>query len=210
MRMRRRERDGCGTFRFFEVSSRGATAHHTPPRQCREEGRKYSFRRRDTVDAWTRRIANGENFFFEKTESTFAMAGKTPRDSRARGHAGSAYRGGAHAIQVGRVYSARRRGGMHVEAPMATTAVRQDGLRASCRRNSLTWPQLRQDRNAYVASCRRETLLLGRKAWQDRNAGALAPRDRGWTRTRAAAAEGGHLEVLARRDENGKVRGTQA
>ena len=60
--MRRRERDGCGTFRFFEVSSRGATAHHTPPRQCREEGRKYSFRRRDTVDAWTRRIANGENF----------------------------------------------------------------------------------------------------------------------------------------------------
>ena len=65
--MRRRERDGCGTFRFFEVSSRGATAQHTPPRQCREEGRKYSFRRRDTVDAWTRRIANGENFFFEKT-----------------------------------------------------------------------------------------------------------------------------------------------
>ena len=60
--MRRRERDGCGTFRFFEVSSRGATAHHTPPRQWREEGRKYSFRRRDTVDARTRRNANGENF----------------------------------------------------------------------------------------------------------------------------------------------------
>ena len=74
--MRRRERDGCGTFRFFEVSSRGATAQHTPPRQCREEGRKYSFRRRDTVDAWTRRIANGENFFFEKTplESKTQMA----------------------------------------------------------------------------------------------------------------------------------------
>ena len=60
--MRRREGDGCGTLRFFEVSSRGATAHHTPPRQWREEGRKYSFRRRDTVNARRRRNANGENF----------------------------------------------------------------------------------------------------------------------------------------------------